>query len=311
MADLDVDLEHAVEKYGISSRTVDELEKRGAKLRNMDKLLEHAVEKYGIPSRTVDELEKRGAKLRNMDKLLEQAVEKYGLEMYGLPSRTVDELEKRGAKLRNKYNLLERLCLLCEPTDYTLDWIMCPATQKSATGISNLEVLFGLQAHTVEWLLRRGACIHSGAIWLLLLYKRFGDGDELRMCMQECSGEDLEYILVSQGARLTPRIVFELLSDPVVQVEGGDGTVMDAPEALFRLRSTWFEAALRWRVKKRPIKMPDVEAKDMKFIVHFIGRHPDDVSWSLLRSSLSDMAVLADEYAIIDLHKILQKELHG
>ena len=296
-------LEWVVKEYGLPTPDADWLVERGAKLRNKDELLEWAVKEYGLPNRTVGQLEERGAKLRNKDELLEWAVKKYGI-----PSRAADCLVERGAKMKDMNKMLEDLCLLCEPTHRMIQWVMGLVTQESDSSLTNLRRLFGSQARKVDWLLRQGARIHSVTIRFLLWFKRYGDGVELKMLAQGCAREDFEYVLTSRGARLTPRVVFELLSVPVVSIRGCDGTVMHAPEALLRLRSTWFEAALRWRVKERPVDMLDVEADDLKFIVHFITSHPDDVNWGLLQSSLVDMADLADEYGIIDLHNEVQQQ---
>jgi hypothetical protein len=101
-----------------------------------------------------------------------------------------------------------------------------------------------------------------------------------------------------------------MLSIRTCELESGEGTILNAPTGLLRLRSGVLKAALGWKQKEdwpSPIRMIDVAAVDLSFLIHYISKHPDDVDWERRVSSWDCMVAMADEYMLDDLKSELER----
>ncbi|KAK5675360.1 hypothetical protein LTR17_027775, partial [Elasticomyces elasticus] len=84
-----------------------------------------------------------------------------------------------------------------------------------------------------------------------------------------------------------------------IRVESASRNVHDVSKSLFRLRSPWFAAALRWPRSGDYFAMKDVGEQDIKFIIHYLENHPDDIDWQ--QPHTSDLERSADQYNIAGL----------
>jgi hypothetical protein len=330
-------LQESIWSIGVPSATADWLEARGAKLPNKDKLLQQSIRSRGVPNQTADWLEARGAQVPNKDQLLQESI-----QSRGVPSQTADWLEARGAQvpdkdqilqdifsrrgpdnplvtwleergahLKAKDALLEQLCLECPPDVATLNWIDGFSTHSCDQTWQTLRTVFKSKARQAEWLLQKEARIKPRAVLLLLIQGNHGDGDDrVASYAMACRQDDFEHIFLTRGVRNTPRIVFEMLSIRTCELESGEGTILNAPMDLLRLRSGVLKAAIGWKGKEdwpRPIRMIDVAAVDLSFLIHYISKHPDDVDWGRRVSSWDCMVAMADEYMLDDLKSELER----
>ena len=137
----------------------------------------------------------------------------------------------------------------------------------------------------------------------LLFHKYYGD-DDVRVTQQgeKCDLHELETLL-SKGVRNTPRVVFARLSNTLIDIQSEDCLVCSAPEDLLRLRSSVLAGALRFRRQlgqsHQPLKMTDVKAKYVNFIIHYVSRPLHDVNWDQLSyKEKRRFLEIADEYMI-------------
>ncbi|KAK3613530.1 hypothetical protein LTR56_027821, partial [Elasticomyces elasticus] len=234
-------------------------------------------------------LEERIAQLTQEDLA---TVLKWALNKGLLRNPTVSRLENMVTRLseENRAELLKWAVERDNMSDPMIIWL---------EGADTLAEVFSDNTPKAQWLLQRGAQLKPRPTMLTVLYRQYGNGQLVESFAKTCSREDLEYVVSWQGVRLTPRCVFDLLSTPTVRVELASGNVHEVSESLFRLRSPWFAAALRWHREGDCFDMKDVGEQDIKFIIHYLESHPDDVDWQ--RPHTSVLEISADQYNIIGL----------